>query len=46
MDELSSSVHKLADHWRHEAERQADLGRKAGSADYVAKAEKVQVGLW
>ena len=43
MDNLSASVQKLADHWRDEATRQADLGRKAGSAEYVAKAEQIQV---
>ena len=43
VDELSASVRKLADHWKHEAEKQAELGRKAGSADFVAKAERIQV---
>ena len=43
VEDLSSSVQKLADHWKAEAERQAELGRKAGSAEYVAQAERMQV---
>ncbi len=45
VDELSASVQKLADHWKKEAEKQAELGRKAGSAEFVARAEKMQVRL-
>jgi hypothetical protein len=43
VDELRDSVQKLADHWKEEAEKQVELGRKAGSADFVARAEQLQV---
>eukprot|EP00955_Chlamydomonas_euryale_P022359 236166-Chlamydomonas_euryale.AAC.1 len=44
VEELSSSVYELANHWKAEAERQAQLSRTAGSAEFVARNEKLQVG--
>ena len=41
VDTLNSSVQKLADHWKKEAEKQAEIGRLAGSSEFVARAEKL-----
>ncbi|GAX73842.1 hypothetical protein CEUSTIGMA_g1292.t1 [Chlamydomonas eustigma] len=42
VDELRDSVQKLADHWKEQAEKQVELSRKAGSADFVARSEHLQ----
>lgn len=41
VETLNSSVQKLADHWKKEAEKQAEIGRLAGSSEFVAKAQRL-----
>lgn len=43
VDAYRASMTRLADHWRMEAERQAEMSRHAGSAESVAKAQALQV---
>jgi hypothetical protein len=43
---MSEAAHRLADHWREEAEKQAELNRAAGAAETLDRLSALEVGGW
>jgi hypothetical protein len=41
---MSEAAHRLADHWREEAEKQAAINRAAGTAETLDKLSALEVG--